>query len=230
MLNAGTSYVNWFGEGSGEKFKRHLVEATVSGDWVERSNFTLSGFEPQNWRDWRGRSALGAAVVVFGEGNGNPLQCSCLENPRDGGAWWAAVYGVAQSRTRLKRLSSSSSCVLQNKIGRAGYIQWKATVFQILWQSSLQILTKTHCGPAEDKWLAQGHRVSQWHSYDLKQHCLITNWFSQPSRCAPSSVYGSKMCRVNSSRAQTESWPALHSSHHQAHALSAVNTWLIDFV
>ena len=44
-----------------------------------------------------------------GEGNGNPLQCSCLENPRDGGAWWAAVYGVAQSRIRLKRFSSSSS-------------------------------------------------------------------------------------------------------------------------
>ena len=43
------------------------------------------------------------------EGNGNPLQCSCLENPRDGGAWWAAVYGVAQSRTRLTWLSSSSS-------------------------------------------------------------------------------------------------------------------------
>ena len=45
----------------------------------------------------------------IGEGKGNPLQCSCLENPRDGGAWWAAVYGVTQSRTRLKRLSSSSS-------------------------------------------------------------------------------------------------------------------------
>ena len=44
-----------------------------------------------------------------GEGNGNPLWCSCLENPRDGGAWWAAVYGVSQSRTRLKWLSSSSS-------------------------------------------------------------------------------------------------------------------------
>ena len=44
-----------------------------------------------------------------GEGNDNPLQCSCLENPGDGEAWWAAVYGVAQSRTRLKRLSSSSS-------------------------------------------------------------------------------------------------------------------------
>ena len=44
-----------------------------------------------------------------GEGNGNPLQYSCLENPRDGGAWWAAIYGVTQSQTRLKRLSSSSS-------------------------------------------------------------------------------------------------------------------------
>ena len=43
----------------------------------------------------------------IGEGNGTPLQYSCLENPMDGGAWWAAVYGVAQSRTRLKRLSSS---------------------------------------------------------------------------------------------------------------------------
>ena len=43
----------------------------------------------------------------IGEGNGNPLQCSCLENPRDGGAWWTAVYGVAQSWTQLKRLSSS---------------------------------------------------------------------------------------------------------------------------
>ena len=49
------------------------------------------------------------SVSCTGEGNGNPLQCSCLENPRDGGAWWPAIYGVAQSRTRLKRLSSSSS-------------------------------------------------------------------------------------------------------------------------
>ena len=49
------------------------------------------------------------SLSCIGEGNGNPLQCSCLENPRDGGAWWAAVYGVTQSRKRLKRLSSSSS-------------------------------------------------------------------------------------------------------------------------
>ena len=45
------------------------------------------------------------SLSCIGEGNGNLLQCSCLENPRDGGAWWAAVYGVAQSRTRLKWLS-----------------------------------------------------------------------------------------------------------------------------
>ena len=49
------------------------------------------------------------SLSCIGEGNGDPLQCSCLENPRDGGAWWAAISGVAQSRTRLKRLSSSSS-------------------------------------------------------------------------------------------------------------------------
>ena len=49
------------------------------------------------------------SLLCTGEGNGNPLQCSCLENPRDGGAWWAAIYGVTQSQTQLKRLSSNSS-------------------------------------------------------------------------------------------------------------------------
>ena len=49
------------------------------------------------------------SLSCIGEGNGNPLQCFCLENPRDGGAWWAAVYRVAQSRTQLTQLSSSSS-------------------------------------------------------------------------------------------------------------------------
>ena len=53
------------------------------------------------------------SLSFIGEGNGNPLQCSCLENPRDEGAWWAAVYGVAQSRTRLKRRSSSSSSAIK---------------------------------------------------------------------------------------------------------------------
>ena len=54
--------------------------------------------------DW----ATSLPLSRIGEGNGNPLQCSCLENPGDGGAWWAAVSGITQSRTRLKRLSSST--------------------------------------------------------------------------------------------------------------------------
>ena len=53
------------------------------------------------------------SLSCIGEGNGNPLQGSCLENPRDGGAWWAAINGVTQSRTRLKWLSSSSSSLYQ---------------------------------------------------------------------------------------------------------------------
>ena len=58
---------------------------------------------------YRAEYLLSSVRGAIGEGNGNPLQCSCLENPRDRGAWWAAVCGVAQSRTRLKQLSSSSS-------------------------------------------------------------------------------------------------------------------------
>ena len=56
------------------------------------------------------------SLSCIGEGNGNPLQYSCLENPRDRGAWWATVYGVAQSQTRLKQLSSSSSICISEVI------------------------------------------------------------------------------------------------------------------
>ena len=59
----------------------------VAQSWTQLSDFTFTFHFP----------------FCIGEGNGNPLQCSCLENPRDGGAWWAAVDGVAQGRTRLKR-------------------------------------------------------------------------------------------------------------------------------
>ena len=75
---------------------------------------SLVGCSP--WGRWESdtteRLHFHFSLSCIGEGNGNPLQCSCLENPRDGGAWWAAVYGVAQSRTQLKRLSSSSSKIL----------------------------------------------------------------------------------------------------------------------
>ena len=83
-------------QGRGSLVGCHLWGCTES-DTTERFHFHFS-------------------LSCIGEGNGNPLECSCLENPRDGGAWWAAVYGVAQSQTRLKRLSSSSSFILSGVI------------------------------------------------------------------------------------------------------------------
>ena len=64
---------------------------------------------PANVGDLRDTGSIPGLGRSTGGKHGNPLQYSCLENPRDGGAWWAAIYGVKQSRTRLKRLSSSSS-------------------------------------------------------------------------------------------------------------------------
>ena len=73
--------------------------------WTEEPGRLQSMGSLKVRHDWTTSLSLSG----IGEGNGNPFQCSCLENPRDGGAWWAAISGVAQSRTRLKRLSSSSS-------------------------------------------------------------------------------------------------------------------------
>ena len=75
--------------------------------------------EPGRWQSMgslRVRYDWATSLSHIGEGNGNPLQCSCLENPRDGGTWWAAVYGVLQSQTRLKQLSSSSPLFLSHCI------------------------------------------------------------------------------------------------------------------
>ena len=71
--------------------------------WMEEPGRLQSMGSLRVGHDWA------TSLSCIGEGNGNPLQCSCLENSRDGGACWAAIYGVAQSRTQLKRLSSSSS-------------------------------------------------------------------------------------------------------------------------
>ena len=83
------------------------------------------------------------------EGNGTPLQCSYLKNPRDGGAWWASVYGVAQSRTRLKRLSSSSSSIHQVR-GGVG-VPWA-----VLWPQALvhnhNLILPPKAGCPRDRW------------------------------------------------------------------------------
>ena len=75
--------------------------------WTEEPGRLQSMGSLRVRHDWV--TSFSLFLSCIGEGNGNPLQCSCLENPRDRGAWWAAVYGVAQNRTWLKRLSSSSS-------------------------------------------------------------------------------------------------------------------------
>ena len=91
------------------KTKWHPTPVLLPGK--SRGQRSLEGCSP--WGRWgldtTERFHFHFSLSCIGEGNGNPLQCSCLENPRDSGAWWVAVYGVAQSRTRLKRLSSSSS-------------------------------------------------------------------------------------------------------------------------
>ena len=70
------------------------------------------------------------SLSCIGEGNGNPLQCSCLENPRDGGTWWAAIYGVTQGRTRLKRRSSSFDSDLTNTTAPTVIcLPWKTTKY-----------------------------------------------------------------------------------------------------
>ena len=103
---------------------RLLGEISITSDDWRRQWHPTPVLLPGNSHGWRslvGCSSWGReesdmtkqlhfhlSLSCIGERNGNPLQCSCLENPRDRGAWWAVVYGVAQSRTRLKRLSSTS--------------------------------------------------------------------------------------------------------------------------
>ena len=90
------------------------------------------------------------SLSCIGEGNGNPLQCSCLENPRDGEAWWAAVSGVAQSLTRLKRLNSSSSsmhsCNPNNSpvSGLSLFLYHFISVFQTRKQAPWQLSSKVN--------------------------------------------------------------------------------------
>ena len=102
----------------------YFIQWTITGFWRRKWQPTpvflpekphgrrsLVGYSPRGREesDTTERLHFPVSLSCIGEGNGNPLQCSCLQNPRDGGAWRAVVYGVTQSRTRLKRLSSSSS-------------------------------------------------------------------------------------------------------------------------
>ena len=102
------------------------------------------------------------SLSCTGEGNGNPLQCSCLENPRDGGAWWAAVHGVEHSRTRLKRLSSSSSSsnmrakCFSGGDAFSGELNW---VFIPMMSFAAEGVSKFLEIRAAQKWSKGGHRT-----------------------------------------------------------------------
>ena len=90
-----------------------------------------------------GRLHFHFSLSCIGEGNGNPLQYYCLENPRDGGAWWAAVYGVTQMWTRLKRFSSSSSSLLYHPTLISVHDYWKHQSFEVpLSMNSLSKITE----------------------------------------------------------------------------------------
>ena len=98
------------------------------------------------------------SLSCTGEGNGNPLQYSCLENPRDRGAWWAAVYGVAQSRTLLKRLSSSSRAI-SHKINIP---LWYLPIIQLsIKQYQLFGHTLDFKRHRRIKWVAQSYNVQK---------------------------------------------------------------------
>ena len=93
--------------------------------WTEEPGRLQSMGSLRVRHDW----AISLSLSCVGEVNGNALQCSCLENPRDGGAWWAALCGVTQSRTRLKSLSSSSSSSYLDYIAITLFCSNKSTWF-----------------------------------------------------------------------------------------------------
>ena len=109
ILEAMNTPIRGVAEENWKQDKKHLTPVLLPGKshgWRSLVGCSPWGRKESDTTEWL---PFHFSLSGIGEGNGNPLQCSCLENPRDGGAWWAAVSGVAQSRTRLKRLSSSSS-------------------------------------------------------------------------------------------------------------------------
>ena len=115
------------------------------------------------------------SLSCIGEGNGNPLQCSCLENPRDSGVWWAAIYGVAQSQTRLKRLSSSNISTPQ------GELVGKSSPYRCL-PGPAQKCHESHCPP-----LLNPPHLSR-NSPAVKLLCILSSHrrFSPDMRCLTS--------------------------------------------
>ena len=116
-----------------------------SHGWRLLVGYSPWGHEESDTTEW---PHFHFSLSCIREGNGNPLQCSCLENPRDGGAWWAAIYGVAQTQTQLKRLSSSSSSIMlmcAHSSGLPGcFTKWK----ELWWAATNTEKCHMSCSPA----------------------------------------------------------------------------------
>ena len=127
--------------GIGNGIFKGLVIGESSRQW--QSTLVLLPGKSHGWRSLVGCSPWGRwgpdmterlhfhfSLSCIGKGNGNPLQCSCWENPRDRGAWWAAIYGVTQSQTRLKWLSSSSSSACKHDWHAVLHKLWYVFIIQ----------------------------------------------------------------------------------------------------
>ena len=157
------------------------------------------------------------SLSCTGEGNGNPLQCSCLENPRDGKAWWAAIYGVTQSRTWLKCLSSSSSISFCFKAPRRSahlkrYL--KRLLADSLWASIYLLLRSSHLVPWDSCSLS--NNVLQFPDL-LESWKLALPWeYTPPSTLLCRQVESCRRSHISqTSVSKTEShwWQPAHSSH-----------------
>ena len=117
----------WIGKIPWRRWRRQWHPTPVLLPGKSHGQRSLVGCSP--WGRWESDTEwlhFHCSLSCIGKGNGNPLRCSCLENPRDSGACWAPVYGVAQSWTRLKRLSSSSSSSLEKEMAaHSSFLAWE---------------------------------------------------------------------------------------------------------
>ena len=143
--------------------------------WVSSSHQVAKILELQLQHQWLSMHAC------IGEGNGNPLQYSCLENPRDRGAWWAAIYGVTQSWTQLKQLSSSSSSSFSISPSNeySGLISFRIKWLDLLAvQGTLKSLPQHHSSKASILWHSAFIMVQLSHPYMITGKTLA--WLDGP--------------------------------------------------
>ena len=137
--------------------------------------------------DWRDLAAAAAAVTTNGEGTGNSLQYSCLKNPRDRGAWWAAIHGATPSQTRLKQLSNSSNLLTTDLVDMSLSKLWEIAEDRGAWHAAVRGVAKSRTWlrdwMTKTKYLLehfpnQHLRVSQAHKGLVTSSHHPQNWYT----------------------------------------------------